>query len=376
MLQFPTGRFLVIDIVLWIAGLTPGILLLRQLKLRRSIYAAAVGALTLWMTFTIDFGLGVFFHLGPRIAWIRGSGYVAIAAMWMTLGMVWLVRQSEGVEPGRRRFLQTAGMVAVGAPLAAARVGYTLGRQEAIVHQSELPIHDLPKDLDGFRIVQLSDMHMSPLVSRRQIAQAVDLANEQRANMALVTGDLISYPGDPLDDCLAELKRLRSDTGTFGCLGNHEIYAQSEDYTTRVGARMGMRFLRRESELFKVGDARLNLVGVDYQRKGTPYLQGVRGLMRPDCVNVLLSHNPDVFNVAAQQGWDAVIAGHTHGGQITLEYVHPALNPAKFITPYVFGLYRKEKSSIFVTSGIGTITLPMRLGVPPEIAVLTLRRAT
>ena len=96
----------------------------------------------------------------------------------------------------------------------------------------------------------------------------------------------------------------------------------------------------------------------------------------PDLVDVFCDEAASMFaELDAVTSWDAVIAGHTHGGQITLEYVHPALNPAKFITPYVFGLYRKEKSSIFVTSGIGTITLPMRLGVPPEIAVLTLRRA-
>ncbi len=213
---------------------------------------------------------------------------------------------------------------------------------------------------------------MSPFFSRAQCARAVDLANEQRANLALVTGDLISYHGDPLDDCLDELRRLRSDLGTFGCLGNHEVAADSEDYTTRRGARLGMRFLRHQSQFIEVAGARLNLAGVDYQRKGKPYLVGAAGLRRNGCVNILLSHNPDVFPVAAKQGWDAIIAGHTHGGQITVEYLHPRLNPARFFTPYVFGLYRRGSSSIFVTSGLGTITIPVRFGVPPEIAVLKL----
>ena len=92
-------------------------------------------------------------------------------------------------------------------------------------------------------------------------------------------------------------------------------------------------------------------------------------------MNVLLSHNPDVFPVAARQGWDLTISGHTHGGQISVEYLYPGLNGARFFTPYTYGLYRQGSSSVFVTAGLGTVTIPVRLGVPPEIAQITLRRA-
>jgi hypothetical protein len=190
--------------------------------------------------------------------------------------------------------------------------------------------------------------------------------------VALVTGDLITALSDPLDDCLRELARLRAEAGVFGCLGNHEIFARCESQAQRQGARLGLRFLRRESESLRFGDARVNFAGVDYQRKDRPYLRGAEKLIRPGEVNILLSHNPDVFPVAAAQGYDVTIAGHTHGGQITVEILHQWVNLARFFTPYVYGLYRTGKSSIYVTRGIGTVGVPLRTGAPPEIALLRL----
>jgi hypothetical protein len=98
-------------------------------------------------------------------------------------------------------------------------------------------------------------------------------------------------------------------------------------------------------------------------------------LVRPGVANLLLSHNPDVFPIAVKKGFEAVLSGHTHGGQVTVEYLNQALNIARFNTPYVAGLYRIDGRSCYVTAGIGTIALPVRLGAPPEITVARLTRA-
>jgi uncharacterized protein len=114
------------------------------------------------------------------------------------------------------------------------------------------------------------------------------------------------------------------------------------------------------------------LAGVDYQRKGSRYLHNTHQLMHKGALNVLLSHNPDVFGKAASQGWDLTLAGHTHGGQVSLELLHPSLNPAAFYTPFTYGLYRRANSSMYVTSGLGTVGIPARLGTDAEIALLRL----
>ena len=97
-------------------------------------------------------------------------------------------------------------------------------------------------------------------------------------------------------------------------------------------------------------------------------------LVRPDAFNLLLSHNPDVFPVAARKGFPLTISGHTHGGQVRVEILQQDLNVARFFTPYVDGVYQENGSSIFVSRGIGTIGMPARLGAPPEVALIRLWR--
>ena len=137
---------------------------------------------------------------------------------------------------------------------------------------------------------------------------------------------------------------------------------------------MGHRYLRQRAESLKFGQATLNLAGVDYQPSRKPYLVGAERMVAPDAFNVLLSHNPDVFPVAARQGYQLTIAGHTHGGQVRVEILHQDLNVARFFTPYVDGLYRRDGAAVFVSRGIGTIALPARLGAPPEVNLLRLCR--
>ena len=102
------------------------------------------------------------------------------------------------------------------------------------------------------------------------------------------------------------------------------------------------------------------------------YLQGTERLVAPDTLNVLLSHNPDVFPAAVRKGFPLTIAGHTHGGQVNLELLHQNFNTARYFTPYVRGLYREGDASIYVSSGLGTIGVPVRIGAPAEVTVLRL----
>ena len=158
----------------------------------------------------------------------------------------------------------------------------------------------------------------------------------------------------------------------YGCLGNHEIVAECEALATQLAARRGMRFLRSQSATLRFGQSKLNIAGVDYQRLGSPYLAAAARMVRPGELNLLVSHSPDVFPVAVKQNWDVVLSGHTHGGQITLEHVNSRLNRARFYTPYTYGKYTQNNASLFVTSGLGTVGVPARLGTNPEIVSLRL----
>jgi predicted MPP superfamily phosphohydrolase len=181
------------------------------------------------------------------------------------------------------------------------------------------------------------------------------------------------------------LAGLKAPFGIFGCLGNHEQWAGVEDSITRRFARHGARMLRHESAAIESSGERINLIGVDYESRapfGPPrdgvvkeYLIGVKPLMLPDTTNILLSHNPNTFDRAAELGIDLSLAGHTHGGQVALEYISPDLSPARLITAYVRGWFQKSGSQLYVNRGIGTIFSPVRIGSPPEITLYELKRA-
>jgi predicted MPP superfamily phosphohydrolase len=277
----------------------------------------------------------------------------------------------------RRRALNVAGNLALAAPFVAVGYGTFIERTNFQVREVDLPIANLAPGLNGLRILQLSDIHMGAFLREKELAKVVDAGMEHRPHLAVITGDLISMAGDPLDACIRQLARIKADAGVFGCMGNHERYALAEDYTEEAAARLGIRFLRKQAELLRFGGDALNLAGVDHQSRfgGKGYLVAVENLKSPDALNLLLSHNPDVFPVAARQGWDLMLSGHTHGGQINIEILDQSISPMRFFTPYIYGTYRTQNSAAYVTRGIGSIGIPTRIGAPPEITVIRLRKA-
>jgi hypothetical protein len=307
-------------------------------------------------------------------------------------------------DPSRRYLFQTATAMAGAAPFLTAVYGFAAERVNYQVRRIEIPISDLPSALDGMTIAQISDIHLSGYMSREDVRRAVDLTNEQGADLTVVTGDLITGGGDPIADCVDEVRHLHAPLGVWGCNGNHEIYAHAEDAAEQLFAQAGMKMLRQENVQLAFRGAKFNLIGVDYQRERTvsghrtQMLAGIEPLVRRDMPNILLSHNPNSFNRAAELGIEVSLAGHTHGGQIQVEILDHRLSPARFISDYVAGLYQRRLfmpniarlvsasapppsaaanggkiSTLYVNRGLGTVGAPVRLGVPPEISVLVLR---
>jgi uncharacterized protein len=350
-----------------------------------------------------SFSLGKSFTTFSRL-WLVASffGFLAVESVgaieWVTNVAARLLPHSGtvagGFSPSRRTFFQYAAVLAGGFPFLAATYGFAAGRLRYKVERVDVPVANLPPELDGLRIAQLSDIHIGDYMPPLEIARAVDMANDLRPDISFVTGDFVSSEGDPLDACITELSRLRAPLGVWGCNGNHEIYAGVEDDAERLFREKGMRLLRAANAVIEHNGAHFNLLGVDYQRDhmvsgehaGPEFmLREVEGLIRRDMPNVLLSHNPNSFRRAAELGIELSLAGHTHGGQVKFEIVDHSVSPARLITPFVAGLYHLpmngqggngfHKAALYVNRGLGTFGFPVRLGVPPEITLLTLRRA-
>ncbi len=357
-----------------------------------------------------------FGHFVPRSG-VPG-GLLAIGRLWLGTSFLalvaakliaafnstakWALRKAghpdqSSLNKGRREFFRYATYLAGGLTFTAAAYGYFQERLNYEFRKTDIPIPGLPRGLDGMKIAQLSDIHIGDFMPRHEVRRAVDMANDLGADLTLVTGDFITNEHDPLEGCIAELSRLRAPLGVWGCNGNHEIYANAEAAAQEFFARYGMRLLRQENAEVEWHGEKFNLIGVDYQRERTrsgkkrPMLVGTENLVRSGVPNILLSHNPNSFKRAAELGIDLSLAGHTHGGQIRVEIVDHSISPARFMTDFVAGLYRLpsggppagagallvrtmlKPSFLYVNRGLGTIGLPVRLGVPPEITLITLR---
>jgi len=333
-----------------------------------------------------------------------GKTILTLASLWMVAsffaflavqsvgGIEWVTNVVARLRPGavagafdpsRRTFFRYAAYLAGSLPFVAASYGFAAGRLRYTVERVDVPIANLPKELEGFRIAQLSDIHIGSYMPPVEIARAVTMANELQPDLSVVTGDFVSSMGDPLDACITELSKLQAPLGVWGCNGNHEIYAGVEDEAERLFHEKGMHLLRANNAVIEHNGASFNLLGVDYQRdhmvsgeRTGPMLQEIEHLIRRDMPNILLSHNPNSFRRA----------GHTHGGQVKFEIVDHSVSPARLITPFVAGLYHLsmpshhllagvQKAALYVNRGLGTFGFPVRLGVPPEITLLTLKRA-
>jgi uncharacterized protein len=283
--------------------------------------------------------------------------------------------------PYRRRFLEQAAVAVSATPFVASAYGLLYGRLDLETTHQRVVIHRLPKALEGFRIVQLSDFHISPFMTAERIRRYATITNRLKPDLVALTGDYIAWDPEGQRDIVQALAALRAPCGVFGCLGNHDYETGIEESIAHLFAGEGIRILRQERAPVQWNGETFNLIGIDYEQflssdhpghKVERYLEGCAKLVVPDLVNVLLSHNPNVFDRAAEMGIDLTLAGHTHGGQLSLEFIHRGLCLSRLATPYVSGLYQKPGGQLYVNRGIGTTGLPIRVGARPEITLLEL----
>src|SRR5712671_1624980 len=283
--------------------------------------------------------------------------------------------------PGRRRFLEQTAIALSAAPFVAGTYGLFYGRPNLETAHQRIRLGRLPKAFEGFRIVQVSDLHISPFMSAEEIRRYVAIANQLKGDLVVLTGDFLTWDSAAEGAVVQVLSALKAPFGVFGCLGNHEIYTETQDSITRLFAAESIHILRTARMPLRTGDEALNLIGVDFQGNHdgpdwpqSAYLRGVDRLMMPDTANILLSHNPNSFARAAELGIDFTLAGHSHGGQLALSFINRGLALVRPETPYVSGWYEKAGSQLYVNRGIGTTGPPIRLGARPEITVVELIR--
>ncbi|WP_437575992.1 metallophosphoesterase [Sorangium sp. So ce887] len=276
----------------------------------------------------------------------------------------------------RRTFLSraiagTAGALAAGFGLAG--VASALG--EVAVRPVRVRLRRLPGAMSGFRVVQLTDLHIGPTIGREWLERVVARVNALKPDLIAITGDLVDGSVEELREHTAPLADLRARHGVFFVTGNHEYYSGVEAWIAELG-RLGVRVLRNERVSIGDGDHSFDLAGVDdWSSRGMggdhgPDLARALAGRDPSRELVLLAHQPKQIREAAERGVGLQLSGHTHGGQI-----FPWGLFVRIDQPYVAGLSSHGASQIYVSRGTGYWGPPMRVGAPSEISLIELEGA-
>jgi len=334
---------------------------------------------------------------GHAAVWLRplaraGAYFQMLTVMdllvWAMASLVWRwthqwrnLAPDVAEDPQRRKFLRQTSVV--GASLAAYGVmrGSREARSDPDILRHELSFPDLPPGLDGLRIVQISDLHAGPLVPAGQVQRWRRLAEGERPELLVITGDIVdSLPGEA--EAVADAFRdFRAPLGRFAILGNHDYFTDPRPIWRSLEA-IGVQFLENKHALVTRKAGTLALVGLqDPMAKhghfrdiaygpGPQPAMAVQGI--PDGAwRLCLSHRPSDWHLARKTGAPLTLSGHTHGGQVNLI---PGVSSALMLGEYTQGLYQREGQSLYVNRGLGVVGLPIRIGAPPEITVITLRR--
>jgi predicted MPP superfamily phosphohydrolase len=291
-----------------------------------------------------------------------------------------------GPELGRRHFLKKSVAVAAAAPFIISGHGVLLGRRRFRVDHFDLPLSGLSSSLSQLSIVHLTDIHVGPFMPPEELAAYVEAVNRLKPDLIALTGDFVSRGLDEVVPCVETLAGLKARYGIFACMGNHEVLVGAEDEMTRLFTRKGVQVLRNDAASIRIHNTALNILGIDDLRWGLPDLSRALKIAQgePGEVGLLLSHRPEVFPEASRAGVDVVLSGHYHGGQVKLGPDPESLSIASLLTPYAEGLFHLSRrhnlsasggksALLFVSRGIGTTGLPIRVNCPPQIAHLTLK---
>jgi len=279
----------------------------------------------------------------------------------------------ETVNPERRLLLtSTLNLGILGVTGALTGYGMYQALRKPDIVEITVPIENLPDDLNGFKIVQITDIHVSHTIKRRFVQMVVDQVNELSPDLVALTGDLVDGSVEQLRDDVAPLADLKAPFGLYFITGNHEYYSGVKQWLAET-ARLGFTVLLNEHKIVERGAGHLLLAGVtDYSggQFGCDHVSDPLKAMAgaPDChAKILLAHQPKSIFKAAEAGFDYVISGHTHGGQYFPYHFLAALTQ-----PYISGFHKHNGTNIYVSRGTGYWGPQIRIGAKSEITVHTL----
>jgi predicted MPP superfamily phosphohydrolase len=302
--------------------------------------------------------------------------------------------QSSGFIPSRSRFMAQLGLILGGIPFVSLLQGMIRNPYRYKIFQHTVNIPDLPSELEGLRIVQISDIHSGSFLLKEPVKNAVSLINSVEADLVFFTGDLVNSKAKEAEPFIDVFDKINARYGVYSVLGNHDYgdYAQWPDQQAKLNnmveledthRKMGWKLLRNEHELIEMNGAKVAIIGVENYSTHPRFPkygdlekahQGTEGAQ----LKLLLSHDPSHWEDQVTQTYKDIaltFSGHTHGFQFGIEI--PGWfkwSPIKYVYKQWAGLYEQNKQYLYVNRGLGYLGYPGRVGIMPEITVLNLAK--
>ena len=278
----------------------------------------------------------------------------------------------------RRKFLENAGWAAAGIPFFIVGKNLLATTLDYRIIKIDIPIANLPKELNGLRIVQISDIHAGSFISAEPFRKAVNIINGLNPDIIALTGDYINYNTAELYLIENELAGLKAKNGVFACLGNHDHYAEDKKHSELINIirNAGIDLMINENRTLRINGQDLQIAGSDnssFRHFYADFDKTLEGLddSKP---TILLCHDPQNFDreIRGKRNVDLMLSGHTHGGQVAFDMFGEVLTHVRLAYKQWAGLYSYPGQQLYVNRGLGTVGVPIRVGVRPEITEITL----
>jgi len=293
--------------------------------------------------------------------------------------------------PSRRKFITQIALIVASIPFASFVYGVSKGKYRYKVHKHILRLKDLPDAFDGFKIVQLSDIHVGSFDDRQAVEHGIDLVNEQKGDLFVFTGDFVNNVASELEPWKDVFAKIKTPHGQFSILGNHDYgdyknWASDEEKHQNLRTLMqhqkdiGFRLLMDEHVNIEKNGQQISLIGIQNWGHGFAQYGNLDKALHgidPKSIKVLLSHDPSHFDHQVKTHPTHIhltLSGHTHGMQMGFEFKHFRWSPSKWRYPKWAGLYHENERYINVNRGFGFIGFSGRVGIWPEVSVIELRK--
>ncbi len=288
-------------------------------------------------------------------------------------------RQPENVP--RREILKNVGWSLAAAPFIIVGDGLLRKVTNFHVNSIDLPIKDLPRALEGLKIVQISDLHAGSIPNGAHIQEVRRIINTLSPDLVFMTGDFVNFRSDEFPSIAKDIQKIKANIGVYACLGNHDHYSEYSDHKRLISMirESDVELLINANRVLSIDGAYIQIAGVDNTglRQSFAKLDKALKNLQPDNPTLLLAHDPTFWDkeVREKTHVDAMFSGHTHGGQVGVHILGVEMSVAQVVYKQWAGLYSDKYQQLYVNRGVGVVGPPLRIGIDPEITEFTVRKA-